>query len=187
MNPRLLSPQVKLSNATVFGKYRCRAKNEIGSTQRDILLQQGVQPKPPQHVNVASVGATIAVLDVQTPVVGPKVQQSTQSSHKSGTNASSGGSTSKSGAGANDTLGYRVRLTKTVNGTDLSFEQDCDPGKGARCATGKSNQLFCLGNADPRHFCGNNLMADPCTLSLLPLSKVDCCCCFLVVNTSNRA
>ncbi|XP_034230300.1 hemicentin-2-like [Thrips palmi] len=117
--------RVKLSNATVFGKYRCRAKNEIGSVQRDILLQQGVQPKPPHHVTVASVGATIAVLDVQTPVVGPKVQQSTQSSHKSGKDGASAAATKN--PGANDTLGYRVRLTRTINGTDLSFEQDCDP------------------------------------------------------------
>lgn len=124
--------RVKISNTTLFGKYRCKAKNEIGAISRDIHLMQGVQPKPPHHVAVASVGATIAVLDVQVPVVAPKVQQSTQvssqsqGSHKSGSSKDSSSSSSKS-AGANDTLGYRVRLTRTVNGTDLTFEQDCEP------------------------------------------------------------
>ena len=128
---------MKLNNSTVFGNYKCRAKNEIGpGTEREIQLAQGFKPKAPEKVTLTSVTATTAVLDIVTPAVGPKVQQST---HKSG---------SKGGvSGVNDTLGYRVRLT---NGTDYAFEQDCDPGQPLlqqkSTAHRKPKRRICWGN-----------------------------------------
>ncbi|KAK3917220.1 Fasciclin-2, partial [Frankliniella fusca] len=131
--------RVKLSNSTVFGKYKCIARNELGNVTRSILLQQGFKPKPPQSVVLTAASATTAQLDVSTPPVGPKVQQSTHksgsgggggnasaSSSSSGSGGSAPGNSSKSGS-VNDTLGYRVRLTRLTNGTTVSFEQECEP------------------------------------------------------------
>ncbi|XP_052122399.1 neural cell adhesion molecule 2-like isoform X2 [Frankliniella occidentalis] len=126
--------RVKLSNITVFGKYTCIARNQLGNVTRIIQLQQGLKPNPPRVVVLTSASATTAQLDVSSPVVGPKVQHSTQ---KSGSNtggsssaggaSSSGGNSSSKSNGANDTLGYRVRLTRITNGTSYSFEQECEP------------------------------------------------------------
>lgn len=113
---------MKLSNST-FGKYRCRAKNELGVIQREVVLQQGFKPKPPYHISMKVVSATTATVHVEAHNVGPKVQESTQI--KGGT--SSSGNSNKS-SNVNDTMGYRVRLTRLTNGTEYTFEQDCEPG-----------------------------------------------------------
>ncbi|KAJ1519304.1 hypothetical protein ONE63_004603 [Megalurothrips usitatus] len=116
--------RVKLNDISVFGKYKCVARNKFNNVTKEILLQQGFKPKPPHHVEVAKVSSTTAILEVATPVVGPKVQQST---HKSGSNSSGGGGNSSKSGNVNDTLGYRVRLTRVTNGTDYTVEQECEP------------------------------------------------------------
>lgn len=57
----------------VFGDYKCKAWNELGKLEKVITLQQGVQPEPPDHVQLK--GAHVHSLDLE--IRGPDMTNKT--------------------------------------------------------------------------------------------------------------
>lgn len=56
--------QVLIKNSTVFGKYKCEAKNELGTISREIQLREGTKPDPPSRFQLRGVNSDTLDIDV---------------------------------------------------------------------------------------------------------------------------
>ena len=44
--------QIMIKTSSIFGKYKCEAKNELGSVTQEIHLKEGTKPDPPSLVRI---------------------------------------------------------------------------------------------------------------------------------------
>ncbi|XP_065095667.1 neural cell adhesion molecule 1-like [Ochlerotatus camptorhynchus] len=56
--------QIVIKNSTVFGKYKCEAKNELGTISREIQLREGTKPDPPSRFQLRGVNSDTLDIDV---------------------------------------------------------------------------------------------------------------------------
>lgn len=56
--------QILVNNSTVFGDYKCKAENSLGTLERIITLNQGVKPEKPPHIVLRGVNSDTFDVDV---------------------------------------------------------------------------------------------------------------------------
>ncbi|XP_055540722.1 neuroglian-like [Wyeomyia smithii] len=62
--PHVSLLQITIKNSTAFGKYKCEAKNELGTIARDIQLREGTKPDPPSRFQLRGVNSDTLDIDV---------------------------------------------------------------------------------------------------------------------------
>ncbi|XP_062704961.1 neural cell adhesion molecule 2 [Aedes albopictus] len=62
--PHVSMLQIVIKNSTAFGKYKCEAKNELGTISREIQLREGTKPDPPSRFQLRGVNSDTLDIDV---------------------------------------------------------------------------------------------------------------------------
>uniref|UniRef100_A0A1S4H1B3 Neural cell adhesion molecule 1 n=1 Tax=Anopheles gambiae TaxID=7165 RepID=A0A1S4H1B3_ANOGA len=56
--------QIMIKTSSIFGKYKCEAKNELGSVTQEIHLKEGTKPDPPSLFQLRGVNSDTLDIDV---------------------------------------------------------------------------------------------------------------------------